>query len=213
MKKELLEENDSKNMKGISKAVYIISCIFKVLSIVGIVVGATALISSAVLLSNINVNNNTIKVFNKELKYEIGGTIKIDGEVVADDLDVNSINQVTDFLNKTNTYKVGYTSLLFISLIITMVCSYKLFGYLEKLFRNIYNQDTPFTLDNVNYSYKIGLYFALVILVPDLLNLLIELIFNLDINISTSLFSYLYILIIWVIYYIFKYGYNLQNKQ
>ncbi len=213
MEKELLNEKDTSNMKGISKAVYIISCIFKVLSIVGIVVGAIALISSVVLLSNINVNNNTIKVFNKELKYEIGDTIKIDGEVVADDLDANSINQVTDFLNKTNTYKVGFTSLLFISLIITMVCSYKLFSYLEKLFRNIYNQDTPFTLDNVSYSYKIGLYFALVILVPDLLNLLIELIFNLDINISTSLFSYLYILIIWVIYYIFKYGYNLQNKQ
>ena len=213
MKKELLNEKDTSNMKGISKAIYIISCIFKVLSIVGIVIGAIALISSAVLLSNINVNNNTIKLFNKELKYEISDTIKIDGEVVADDLDANSINQVTDFLNKTNTYKVGFTSLIFISLIITMVCSYKLFSYLEKLFRNIYNQDTPFTLDNVNYSYKIGLYFALVILVPDLLNLLIELIFNLDINISTSLFSYLYILIIWVVYYIFKYGYNLQNKQ
>lgn len=212
MDKVKLEEKDQKDMKGLSKTIYIIGCILKVCSIIGIVVSALLLISSLIVLPNINVNvsNNTIKLFNKEYKYELNTKLVVNDNIILDDLTSDDVNHINDYLNNVNSTKYGLTIIVMISIVCLTVFAYKLFEYLEKLFRNFYNLDTPFKLENAEYIRKIAIYLALVNLVPDLLDLLVDLIFNINLNIEISLLNYLYVLIILAFYYVFKYGYEMQ---
>ena len=87
-------------------------------------------------------------------------------------------------------------------------------SYVEKLFNNIKNNNTPFTLDNVNYIKRISyLMIALIMITPVselLFNMLID---NLENSSGFELMSILEILIIFSMSYIFEYGYEIQKDS
>ena len=87
-------------------------------------------------------------------------------------------------------------------------------GYVEKLFNNIKNNNTPFTLDNVNYIKRISyMMIALIMITPissALFNLLID---NFENSGGFELMSILEILIIFSMSYIFEYGYEIQKDS
>ena len=87
-------------------------------------------------------------------------------------------------------------------------------SYVEKLFNNIKNNNTPFTLDNVKFIKKISyLMIALIMITP-----ISEFIFNLVLRINGGdspfeLINILEILIIFSMSYIFEYGYEIQKES
>ena len=83
-------------------------------------------------------------------------------------------------------------------------------NYLYKLFKNINECDTPFTMDNVTYIRKISLYVLLYIIVPYILGVLTQLIMGINLNAELELTSIVLGLIIFSISYIFEYGYQIQ---
>ena len=87
-------------------------------------------------------------------------------------------------------------------------------GYVEKLFNNIKNNNTPFTLDNVNYIKRISyMMIALIMITPVtelLFNVLVD---NLENSGGFELMSILEILIIFSMSYIFEYGYEIQKDS
>ena len=83
----------------------------------------------------------------------------------------------------------------------------------EKLFRNIYSKDTPFTLDNVNHIRKIAIMMIISIVIPIVSNTIMSVIISHELNIHISSFNIIEILIVFILSYIFEYGCLLQSKS
>jgi len=85
-----------------------------------------------------------------------------------------------------------------------------IFKYIEKLFVNIHNDDTPFTLENVGYIRKIALFLIIAILASTVLGVLFQAILKVDMNVGIELMDLVLVLIIFSLAYIFEYGYEIQ---
>ena len=81
---------------------------------------------------------------------------------------------------------------------------------IEKLFINIHNEDTPFTLENINYIRKIAMFLIIAIIAPTIFGIIFQAIIKMDMNIGIELMDLILVLIIFSMAYIFEYGYELQ---
>ena len=80
----------------------------------------------------------------------------------------------------------------------------------KKLFININEKDTPFSLENVTFVKKIALYNALLVISSDILGTIAGYIFYITLNVDIDIKNYLFVLVIIALSYIFKYGYEIQ---
>lgn len=206
------KENEQKKMKGFTKVLYIVSNIARIFSVVATTLSVLLIIGGFVLVPNLKFNkmDNKIEVFNNEIKYELTDTsFKVDNETIIVN-DKDQVEEVRKFMHCTDKKRLAIIEMAFLTMTAVCVISYKLFTYLSKLFKNIHDNNTPFSLDNVNYIKKLSLYSLLFVLVPDVLGSIACLIFNMRLEVEINLFAYLFSLILLVISYIFKYGYEIQ---
>ena len=210
------KQQEQKRMKGISKALYIFARIFKIMNIVGLVASILCIIASIIIIPNIkfDLNNETIQIFDNKYEYVLENN-KLEIEFNNNDtfsLEYNEYDMpvIEKIISSNTAYHLSFTLILFTSMGLFMIVLFKAFTCLEKLFLNIHNEDTPFNLENVSYIKKIALYFVLSFIIPNLIGLLIELIFMIDLSVSIELMDILFILIILSLSYIFKYGYEIQ---
>ena len=206
------KENEQKKMKGFTKVLYIVSNIAKVFSIVAICFSLLLVIGGFIVVPNTTIDktNNTIKVFDKKVDYELTNTkLVIDGDVVSRH-DKKVSDEINEVIHMTNKKRLALVEMAFLTITAACFISYKLFSYLSKLFKNIHDNNSPFSLENVNYIKKLALYSFLFVLIPDVTGGIAEVIFNLDLGVEVNLFAYLFSLILLVLAYIFKYGYEIQ---
>lgn len=207
------EKEKQKKMKGFSKAIYIIARIFKIVSIIGIIGVIITYVGSMVVLSNVNidVDNKRVDLFDHTYEYKIEDN-KFIIEQEKFDLNINSIEQqeLIKFMSDSKFTKISFVSILFISLGTCLVLLFKLFKKLEKLFINIHDNDTPFVKENISYIKRIALYLLLITLIPDLVGSIVEIVYSKDLSVSISLIEYVYAGIVYVLSYIFDYGYQIQ---
>ena len=88
-------------------------------------------------------------------------------------------------------------------------------NYVEKLFNNIKNNQTPFTLENVGFIKRISYLMIALIIITPISNILFNVIStstNSGEN-SFGLIGILEILIIFSMSYIFEYGYEIQKDS
>lgn len=210
------KEKEQKKMKGISKAIYVSARIFKIISIIGIVAALISLIGSILVIPTIKFDHKkqTVEIENVVYDYEFednkfnietGDKTEFSLEYVDGQEEV-----IKDIIESSNTYKISFSIILFISLGLFMFAIFKALTYLEKLFMNINKEDTPFNLINISYIKKISIYLVLGILIPDFVGFWVSLIFNLDLAVEVDIMNYLFVLIIIALFYIFKYGYEIQ---
>lgn len=210
------KKDEQKKMKGLSKAIYVLARIFKIVSTVLITASILLTIASIILIPNIKINKeaSTVTIFKEDYKYTLNDELSIFKDkkkiIILSDIKVTEIDTINDFLDKPTSYQLPFALMLSVSLGLTGFMLYKLLSYVEKLFMNIHDKDTPFNLDNTYYIKKIALYLTLVLLVPDLLGSLAEVIFNINLGVSINMTNYLIALIVLAIAYIFKYGYEIQ---
>ena len=210
------KEDKQKKVKVLSKIISIVSKIGKVCCIVGIVVVAFLAIMVPILVKNITVKddeivfkNDTIKIVDEDNKM----TVKFKDHLVATIDDVRSIDIIRDIADKNINNRVliiTYTELGIVFLIASLYLTLLLFKHLDKLFTNINSGDTPFTLENVDHIKKVAYLMIALIIIPSISAVMFELIIKRDLNIDFETFSVLEILIIFVISYIFEYGYEIQ---
>lgn len=206
------KENEQKKMKGFTKVLYIVSKIAKVFSIIAVCISVLLVIGDAIVVPNTNINtsNKTIKVFNDSVKYELTNSkLLIDDEeiILLDKYESNEVNKV---LNMSKTKKLILSEMLMITLTSVCYISYLIFSYLTKLFKNIHDNNTPFSMENVNSIRKLALCSLLFVLVPDVIGTIAEIVFNLNLYVEINIFAYLFSLMLLVLAYIFKYGYEIQ---
>ncbi len=212
------EKEKQNKMKGFSKAIYIIARIFKIVSIVGIVFVLLGSIVLSIVLPNItfDIPNQKVNVFNHQYDYQLFENrilineyptkgISIETNLKVDD-EVKFINFMNESILKKESFIINVTLLLETLCII----SYLLFKTLELLFINIHNDETPFKLENVEFIKKISLYLLLFVLIEDVVGGLLSIFYSLNLNITFNFSDYLFIGIIYVLSYIFDYGYQIQ---
>lgn len=216
MKVVKLKEEKQKKVKVLSKIISIVSKIGKVCCIIGIIAVAFAAIVVPVIIGNIKVKdnevvfkNNIVRIIDKDDKI----IVKAKGTMVATIDDERSLEIIRDIRDNELDNKVlvtTYAELGMIFLIATLYLTFLLLKHLDKLFTNINSGDTPFTLENVEHIKKMAYLMIALIVIPSISAVMFELMVQKDLNIDFNTFSVLEILIIFVMSYIFEYGYEIQ---
>ena len=204
-----LKKEKQEKVKGLSKAIYIIAEIGKVIASIALVVVLIGIITAPILTSNVEIKeDNKIVAFGREFEYQTQGkemTLKYDGGelvlgLVDEDFDMD------DVLEKVrNSSKTSITVLLEVLLICSLAVvasTYNIMKHLKKLFVNIHSGDTPFTRENVKSIKNIAIYMIVIILLPSITGD--------NITIELDLFEVLCILLLFCLSYIFEYGYEIQ---
>ncbi len=203
-------------VKGLSKAIYVIARIGRILSIVGIICTIATMIAIPFISSNVKVKDNEIELYGEKVRYEYQD----------DDLIFKYNNQekilereeeklaIKETLNKIENGNmpllVGFIETAFTFLIVTLVLFIIILKHLEKLFINIHNGETPFTIENVKHIKKMAMFMILVIIIPNIAGVIAEKIIGENLGIGFELFDLIYILFLFSMSYIFEYGYEIQ---
>lgn len=205
-----------KKMKGLSKAIALISKICKILVTVAIPSVIASMIVLIVLITKLSVSGNTLTLngHNVEIKLietEKDKYIKIDDKEFRDDTSLYVFSKTIDILNDNNkTLLIIYVTSGFAFLTVCLFLVRIMLSHLEKLFENINGGDTPFTLENVTHIKAIAYLMIVVTLLPDVMGIIFEIVLAQDLDVGFELFSVVEILFLFSIAYIFQYGYEIQ---
>lgn len=215
MKVVKFKSDQQKKMKGLSSAIAILAKIGRVICLVCIPIVLVSMIFLGFVINKTEVKNNEI-IWNGTNKISIiedenKVTLKIDDRVIADATSPYEISRIKKALEENSkAATIGYVETGFAFLIISLFLVGCLLESLEKLFRNIQRGDTPFTLENVGYIKKMAYLMIAVTIFPTLVGFLFEAILRTDLNVEFELFSFVEILFLFSIAYIFQYGYEIQ---
>lgn len=217
------KEEKQKKIKGISKAIYVLSRIGKIITTIAIPIIAFLLIVTPIFISNIELKDNTIvfkgariddKITITEEKSNDGITLqlKANGILIADEKNQDTILQMKNVLeNNSKAQIIAFLELGFVCLIICLVLYRMTLSRLEKLFININQGDTPFTLENVRYIKQMAKLMIAALALPTCGGIIFEKILRTDLDVGFELFDIIQILFLFGISYIFEYGYELQQ--
>lgn len=114
------------------------------------------------------------------------------------------------FENNSKLEIIIFSEIGFICLVICTVLYRMTLDRLEKLFLNINQGDTPFTLENVRYIKQMAKFMIIALVLPNFSGLIFGAILGIDIDGGFELFDIIQILFLFGIAYIFEYGYELQ---
>ncbi len=210
-----LKKEQQKKMKGLSKAIFLIARIGKILVTISIPLVAISMLILGVLTSKISVVDNEIKFNGIDDKITIVEKensifIKVNDTTI-NKIEQNEIIQIKELFENNSKYLVvGYIEVGFAFLVISLVLIRIMLKSLEKLFENINKGDTPFTLENVGYIKKMAYLMIVVTVLPTIGGVIFELLLKADLDIGFEMFSLIEILFLFSIAYIFQYGYEIQ---
>lgn len=218
-----LEKKDQKRLKGITKFLYILVKIIKVFAIIGIVGIGICMIAVPIITSNIKTSTvgdqKVLKIFDSEFyynrsdtKFELYEKDHIDDKMEVKNLkDVESINKVFKYLEKNDLTKVNvYAEIELALLVVSLVIEVMILNRLYKFFKNIHDESTPFIKENIELLSNVAKFLIIEFVIMFVMSIVGSIMFN----ISTTFGNYniIDILVVYILIYIFKYGYKMQNE-
>ena len=215
MKVVKFNEKKQKEMKSLSNVIKMIGQIGSIVLKVAIPFIILAMIIVPYIVSNIEIKENEITFKSETIKIVDENKIEIHGVIVGEYDGNLSDNEVIKILKNNSHIKIiSYFEIAMIFLIINITIMIVILNYVEKLFNNIKNNTTPFTIDNVTFIKKISYFMIALIIISPISNHIINLILNLSTEENPfELISILEILIIFCMSYIFEYGYEIQKDS
>ena len=208
-------EQKQKKVKTLSNTISLISKISRIILKVAIPFVLLAMILLPYLISNVEIKDNEISFKNEKITLIDDNTIAINNTMILSiDEEISKSDIINIFNNNSKTKIISYTEIAFIFLIIDLIVMIIILNYIEKLFNNIKNNNTPFTLDNVNYIKRISYLMILLILITPISGNIFNNILNITKdNGGIDITSILMILILFCMSYIFEYGYEIQKDS
>lgn len=203
-----------KKMKGISKAIYVTARIGKIVVVMSAIILAVLLMLLPIIANGIEITENNISFYGENYKYEIDEkniivTEEKTGKSTSIYVDTDS--DLQEYYNShSKTFLIVSTEVVGISLIAFLGITFIILRNIEKLFINIHNDDTPFTLENVKYIRKIAMFLIIAIIAPTVCGGLFQAFAEVDMNVGIELMDLILVLIIFSMAYIFEYGYEIQ---
>jgi hypothetical protein len=215
MKVVKFNEKKQKQVKSLSNVIGLIGKIGGIVLKVAIAFIILAMVLVPYIVNNVEVGSDEITFKTANIKIIDQDKLEIHDIIIADiDADISQSEFIEIFNTHSNAEIIGYAEASLVFLLISIVLVIFVLGYVEKLFNNIKNNNTPFTLDNVHYIKRISyLMIALIILTP-LSGVFVNLIFGMtEVESPFELMGILEILIIFSMSYIFEYGYEIQKDS
>ena len=216
MKVVKLKEEKQKKVKVLSKIISVIAKIGRICLMVAIPFIILAMVIIPLVLSKVDVKNNKItfkgtndvvRIIEENNKIEI----KINDKTIADEEEKDVIVEIKEFLDKHSDVEIiTYTELGCICMIAYIIIMIMILKHLELLFKNINKGDTPFTLENVNHIKNMAFLMIANIIFPAIIGGIINGLMGTDVDINLGGSSLIEILVLFVMAYIFEYGYEIQ---
>lgn len=220
MAKETLEINEQKGLKGLSKVISFISNLSRVFIYIGIVSLILCMLLVPTFMKHVKTTDNEIIFSYSKEKVSLvkneSNQVKLvvndkEEEKIDDAVVFNKIKKVLD-KHSTNTL-IGYIDAIILLLILYMYLITLVLKHLGRLFKNISNDKTPFTLDNIDHMKKMGIYMIIAILLPTISSILFNIFTDIDLRLRFDLIDIVQILFILAMRIIFKYGFILQESS
>ena len=215
MKVVKFNDDKQKQVKSLSNIISLIGKIGAIVLKVAIPFLIIMMVLVPYIVNNIEIVDNKISFKTDNIKIVGDNKLEIFDVIIADVGDDLEVKEMVDVFKNNSSYEIiGYLEAGFVFMIVDLLIMIIILKYVEKLFTNIKNNNTPFVLDNINYIKKISyLMIALIIINP-----LSGTLFGSILEISESsggfeLMSILEILIIFSMSYIFEYGYEIQKDS
>ena len=214
-----LNEKEQASMKTFSKILSVFGRIGKIGMFIAIVCIIIGMIAIPIIFGKMEISDNGI-VYNdsvfevKETSKGIEIVLKDTNKVKVADFDKEDVDNIKSIVSTRNKYVT--IGMLELGLLVLLVGAYLMsifFKYLDKLFDNVYNGDTPFTLDNVSYIKKMSYIMIACIIISTIGKALIEGALIQDIIINVEMFSILEIIFLYAMSLIFEYGYRIQKDS
>ena len=209
-------EKKQKEVKTLSNVISIIGKIGSIVLKVAIPFIIIAMLIVPYIVSNLEVKENEITFKSESIKIVDENKIEVHGVIIGEyDGDLADNEVIKLFINNSKVKIISYFESAMIFLIIDIVIMIIILNYVEKLFNNIKNNLTPFTLENVGFIKKISYLMIALIMITPISNILFNVIStstNSGEN-SFGLIGILEILIIFSMSYIFEYGYEIQKDS
>lgn len=211
-------KDKQQKMKKISKAIFMLSKFGKILICGAIIAVIITMITTLVIANNTKLEKNEIIIFDERIFYQLEEK-KIalsynDKSISIEDPNHEMIRKIFEVTkNHTILSLTALIEVAFMFLILYLVFLFYTFKNLEKLFQNIYQGDTPFTLENVHFIKKVAYFMLAAILIPTFGGFLMEWITSIDLEVEFELSQFIYILFLFGMSYIFEYGSAIQRES
>lgn len=207
--KVLLNDKDQVWYKSLCKIVKILTKIGKVLLMIFVPFIFLTMIIVPIAFNKFQIEANIIKF--DDLNIIVNDdtiTFKIGDDTHIIEADAQALDKITTFLtdNSKNSI-ITYIELYLLLVAIVMILNIYLLGYIEKLFANFVSKHTPFIEENLKYLFRIAIVASVIKFIDLCLN-------TVDLkSIEFSSLSIYSLLIIYSIYFIFKYAVKLQSEN
>ena len=209
-------EKKQKEVKTLSNVISLIGKIGAIVLKVAIPFIILGMILVPYIVNNIEIKDNEIVFKTDNIKIIGENKIEIHDIIIGEfDIQDEDYDVIEIFEDNSNIKIITYIETGLVFLLVELYIMIIILRCVEKLFNNIKDKTTPFTLDNVKYIKKISyLIIALILITP-----ISDILFSIILGISTGgsspfeLMSILEILIIFSMSYIFEYGYEIQKDS
>lgn len=190
-----------------------------ILSRVAIGFVVLAMIIIPLFMNSIKVEDNKITADGKIFTVtELDDGLRISSSqnehIIISDVNSKDVELIKTALTKQGRTKiiifaeVGFAFMVAFLVFISMALS-----RMDKLFVNIHDGETPFTLDNVNYLKKMAYYMITAIILSAIGSTVIELGLGAEDAIDFNLFNITEIIFLFAMSLIFEYGYRIQQDS
>lgn len=211
-------KNESK-IKGLSKAISIIACIIKICIRVALVCLVLAMLVIPYALSNVKVSENSIEIYEKRINYEVNTeeiniTIDNNQEKITGPQEVAALKIFLNYFkeNKSQLLTI-YIEVTFVFIAAIIVCIDFALQHLQKLFKNIHDNDNPFLIENATHLRKMGYFLIAILVISIVSSIWSDVVFQGRLTLNFSMVNILEILFVLCLSYIFEYGASLTEKK
>ncbi len=210
------KEEKQKKVKTLSNILYLIGKIGAIVLSVAIPFILLAMVCVPIALKYIDVQDDKIVLLDGDSKFEVeekdnGIVIKHDNKeeiVKASKSDIINFKNALSHFSKTTF--IILMEIGFIFLIVFVILTIIALKHLEKLFYNIHEGDTPFTLDNVNHIKKMSYIMIASIVIATIASSFMSAAFARDVMVNINMYNIVEIIFLFALSYIFEYGYEIQ---
>ena len=208
-------EKKQKQVKALSNVISLIGKIGKITLFVAIPFIVLMMVLAPYVISNVEIKNDQVTFKTDNIRLVDENKIEIHDVLVGEFDDVSLNEEIpTLFKNRSNTEIILGVEGSLVFMLIEIIIIIFIFSNVEKLFSNIKDNVTPFTLDNVNYIKKMSYLMIAVIMVAPVAGIIMNSLMGYPIQDNPlDLMTILEILIIFSMSYIFEYGYEIQKDS
>ena len=202
----------------INKVLAVLAKIAKIFVMIAIPFVVITMITFAVLVNKIDISKNQIKMDDICFVLNIDKNNNLVARFNDDDVQTITSSELVDNIqsvinNHSKTELLVLSEVGMIIIIVDLVLMVMVLNSLEKLFKNLFNKDTPFIMENVLFIKKAAYLMLATVLLSWITGIIFELILGLDLNVSLEISNIIEVLFLFSIAYIFQYGCQIQAES